>query len=348
MIDIPERPDEFFVKENFPQHFDLVMSTVVIMKQTGILKDKSCAIRRLLYLIQYRGITDQEELLDACREIKACGTAVTEKKMLLSYGEIEGRRRWESYCNAQSVTNTFEYKKEKYGMTKEEFDVFNASRAVTKENLIRRHGEEKGMEMWNNYCERQAYAGCKKEYFIEKYGEEIGQKRYEELSILKGNSPKSWFARHGDQWQEKLESHYHKRFLKLGEKYSSSHRFFDKLEASMPKELISFCIREYVIADLERNKCFSYDWYNSKIKLCIEYNGIYFHAKPSKFSEEEKISKSGLTAGEIWKRDDVKKNLALAHPDRVKHYHVVWEDEEEKALTELLKIIGDLNNAADQ
>ena len=48
--------------------------------------------------------------------------------------------------------NTFEYKKEKFGWSPEDFKEFNKSRAVTKENLIKKHGEEKGLEIFNNYC----------------------------------------------------------------------------------------------------------------------------------------------------------------------------------------------------
>lgn len=70
--------------------------------------------------------------------------AVTLENLVRKYGEEEGNKKWDNYCKKQAETNTFEYKKEKYGWTKEQFDKYNASRAVTQENLIKRWGEEEG------------------------------------------------------------------------------------------------------------------------------------------------------------------------------------------------------------
>lgn len=41
--------------------------------------------------------------------------SVTLKNMILKYGEDEGVRRWELYCERQAYTNTLEYFQEKYG-----------------------------------------------------------------------------------------------------------------------------------------------------------------------------------------------------------------------------------------
>ena len=51
------------------------------------------------------------------------------------------------------------------GMTENEWNDFNAGRAVTRENLVKKHGEEVGEKMWKEYCEKQAYSGCKLQYF---------------------------------------------------------------------------------------------------------------------------------------------------------------------------------------
>jgi hypothetical protein len=48
--------------------------------------------------------------------------------MVKRYGESEGLKRWKLYCARQAETNTFEYKNFRYGMTKEEFDLFNTNR----------------------------------------------------------------------------------------------------------------------------------------------------------------------------------------------------------------------------
>jgi hypothetical protein len=114
--------------------------------------------------------------------------ARTIESMIKKYGEIEGRVRWEEYRRKQAETNSFEYKKKKYGWTKEKFDEYNKSRATTKKNMISRYGKEDGTKKWEEYCSRQAYAGTAKEYFVEKYGEVEGTKKYEEVCYNKGNA----------------------------------------------------------------------------------------------------------------------------------------------------------------
>ena len=66
--------------------------------------------------------------------------SVTLQNMIRKYGEAEGNIRWKKYVKFQSDKNKFSYKNEKYGWSREEFDIFNRSRAVTIENLIRRRG----------------------------------------------------------------------------------------------------------------------------------------------------------------------------------------------------------------
>ena len=91
--------------------------------------------------------------------------SITLNKFIEKYGEVEGKKRWDSYREKQRITNTYEYKKEKYGMTKEEFITYNKSRACTLENLIKRHGKKEGQDIWDEYVFRQAYTTTR-EYFI--------------------------------------------------------------------------------------------------------------------------------------------------------------------------------------
>jgi hypothetical protein len=82
----------------------------------------------------------------------------TLENMILRYGEIEGTKKWNSYINKQSITNTYEYKKEKYGWDKITFDQYNKSRAHS--------GSDNG-----NY---------KKGFYkiwIEKYGKDIADEK---------------------------------------------------------------------------------------------------------------------------------------------------------------------------
>ena len=139
-----------------------------------------CNTRDKFYYLYGTEIGEQK-YLESCKD-----KAVTKKVLIKKYGDEEGLKRWNSYCSKQAETNTFEYKNKKYGMSKEEFDEYNKSRAVTYDNLVKRHGKEKGEEIWNNYCERQKVAGITKEYFIESYGKNIGTQKY--IDMLKAKA----------------------------------------------------------------------------------------------------------------------------------------------------------------
>ena len=140
-------------------------------------------INRLKKMFEFDRIRENKNFYQ--RMVIGNNRKVTLEKMIASYGIEEGKRRFEHYRALQAETNTFEYKQKKFGMTREEFDKYNKSRAVTLENLVARHGEKEGRSIWESYKKRQAYAGCKLEYFIEKYGEEDGKRKYEELNIAK-------------------------------------------------------------------------------------------------------------------------------------------------------------------
>ena len=103
------------------------------------------------------------------------------------HGEEEGKKRWDDYKGKQADSNGFEYKQEKHGWTKEQFDAYNASRASTKDNFVKRHGEEDGTAKWEQYVERQRET-TSREYFIATYGEDEGTKKFNAFNIARGLS----------------------------------------------------------------------------------------------------------------------------------------------------------------
>ena len=225
------------------------------------------------------------------------GKAITIENMIKLYGEDEGQVRWKSYCDKQSLTNTFEYKQEKYGWTREQFNEYNASRAVTRDNLIRRHGEDEGNKKFDSYCERQSYAGITREYFVEEYGEELGLQKYVDMLIKKGKSdnPTS----------------------------NTANIFFSSLVDTMK---YSGSIYEYPLYDYEFDKVCVYDYVNHDLKLCIEFNGVYWHMKPSMYSPIDINPTSKKSAKDIWEYDALKKKAFMKkYPDY--RYITVWEDE---------------------
>lgn len=64
-------------------------------------------------------------------------------------------------------------------MTREEYEAYNKSRACTKENFLRRHGEVEGIKRWHDYCYREFYTNSLN-YYMQKYGED-GKTKWEAM-----------------------------------------------------------------------------------------------------------------------------------------------------------------------
>ena len=189
--------------------------------------------------------------------------AITKDNMIKKYGEELGLEKWNSYCQKQSITNTFEYKREKYGMTKEEFKEYNKSRACTKELFIKRHGYEEGLKRWSEYCERQRYTNSK-EYFIKEYGEEKGLEKY--INFAKSRA----------------------------EQYSTSFSSVSKISLELFNNIIKYFINneiyfnknEYEII-LNTGDVYHLDYYDKTLNVIIEFYGDFWHYNPLIYNEND-------------------------------------------------------------
>lgn len=317
----------------------------------------------------YNTIQDTNNLIERYIKCNALGFAVTEEKLKLKYGDIEGSIRWESrksnfgvtkekmiikhgleegtkkwdsYCNKQAETNTLAYKSKKHGMTQEDFNEYNASRAVTKENLIKRYGIDEGIKKWNAYVERQSYAGCKLEYFIEKYGEIEGKKQYDVLNKKKVQSYENYIRKYGDiEGKEKWES-YLKNSRNL---YSvSSQNMFDLLYDNLKLKYFTIL---YARLNYEKylynlTKSYKYDFCVEDKKIIIEFNGDFYHANPNMYIHDDilNLRYKKIKAQDIWDYDKTKIKFA---EDAGYKVVVVWESDfkqnKEKIINDLLEII---------
>jgi very-short-patch-repair endonuclease len=240
---------------------------------------------------------------------------VTLESLTKKYGEKEGKIKFESYRIKQSVSNSYEYKKEKYGWSQDDFDKYNASRAVTVENLVAKHGETKGLQIWEDYCEKQRITKSK-DYVVAKYGIEY----WNDLCQKKksANSP-AFIAQYNNITIEQAVEKLMARRSALP---------FSKLELEFVDEL------EKILGPLEHtNKrkpwgrwdtqehC--YYVYDIKHQTCIiEFNGDYWHANPKIYNEDDEIR--GTKARDIWQKD--KRKISLAH-EAGYHTMVVWESD---------------------
>ena len=127
-------------------------------------------------------ITDEE--LEKERLKFASGTL---ESKIMRYGIEEGTKRWNAYRKRQAYTCSKEYMMKEKGMTEDEWHAFNANRASTQDNFIKRYGEKEGKRRWNSYCAYESYAGSSLMWFIDKYGVEKGKQKYNEICAKKVN-----------------------------------------------------------------------------------------------------------------------------------------------------------------
>lgn len=216
--------------------------------------------------------------------------AITKEKLIKLWGEDIGKIKWDEYRNKQANSNTFEYKKEKYGWTKEQFDEYNKSRSVTITNSIKRHGEEKGIEVWNNYIDRQRYT-CSIEYFISKWGESAGALRF-------------------NRW--------------MGNWVLSDGRIVSKEETELWNILDKQIFGSERSKTLIEGRRFTFDYINFNEKKIIEFNGTYWHMDPRKYKATDINSKTGVAAKDCWEYDKYKIELSSLLGFKT---YVVWEDD---------------------
>lgn len=266
---------------------------------------------------EYKKIYPDAKLVD---DSLSKNTAVTECNLIKKYGATEGKQRWQEYKQKQAYSNSYEYKKEKYGWTSEDFDNFNKSRAVTIKNLIQKHGEIEGTIRWQNYCERQAYTNTI-DYFVEKYGRDQGIKKYKEVCKEKSQSIENICKRYECNidtaviiLQDRINQN---NFI------SNSERLFvDELEKNISQSLdYSYKTKQYCVYG--NNKANFYDIVHNK--KAIEYNGDYWHCNPKTFNENYYHNNVNKLAKDIWKEDQ--KKIDLLKKERDIDCLVVWESD---------------------
>ena len=261
--------------------------------------------QRLLPLI-FKGVSKDDIEKNSSRYDSA-----SLESFIKHHGEEAGRQKYEDYVAFQSAKNTFEYKRDHKGWTKEQFDEYNKSRAVTLENLQKRYGREDGRKRFNAYCKLQAYAGCALEYFQELYGEEEGKRKYLELNKQKGKTIENFINKYGETegrekwkvWHEYVKKHLEfmrKRIVKLP--YSNvSQKLFNEIMVRLDETKIQACHfathnNETRIQLPNGQIVFSDFTLDKKI---IEFNGDYWHRNPELYIDDL-ITED---AESIWERD---------------------------------------------
>lgn len=281
---------------------------------------------RIPNFLQYR----KDEPLDViCADLlksRALGKGITEEKLCLQYGSVIGADRYSAYVLKQSETNTFEYKNKKYGMTREEFDKYNASRACTKDNFIMRHGAELGSKKWDEYRNLQKYVGSSEQYFKDKYGETQGTEKWVALNAAKALTLDNFVKKYGDEEGEA-------RYFAAMENTYAYHHNKSKIATSFVLDLCEELgvddyyggdKAEFSIYDHETKRIYFYDFKVRGSKRVVEFHGDYWHANPSKYDKDAEIKyPTGIkTSAEVWDHDAMKLNAAKRAGYEV---DIVWQ-----------------------
>jgi hypothetical protein len=252
--------------------------------------------------------------------------SITLNKLIKKYGEVEGVKRFENYKNKQSYSNSYQYKKEKYGWSIDEYNNYNKSRAITLEKCIERHGEHDGRKLFEDYCNKQKYYGSTLEYFIERYGEVEGNIKWINICKSKALTINNFIERYGE-----VEGT--NKFLEVISKgYSkSSQRFFweiyNKLDERIKNNVyFAELNKEFGIYSIQESKAFLYDFVIKNYGVCIEYNGEHVHPRKDLLSIDEwkkwRCTWSNTTADVKYAYDIKKYNVIREYGYDV---CVVWE-----------------------
>ena len=278
------------------------------------------------------------------RRIKTMGRKHSKVKNVLMYGKINGIDKWNRFCELNAYTNTFEYKAKRHGMTLEEFTAYNKSRSVTKENLIKRHGEEVGLLKWDSYVNKQKTAGISLEYFQDKLGDTQGLKKFMEVNSKKGHTLNNYIRLYGDKEIaiKKLEEFH--AMVNDNQKFQSNTTkvFFDELDSKLSahireKTYYSPKTKEFCKYNPSINGVYMYDYVISSLKIVIEFNGDYWHANPKKYKPTDILR--GALVEDIWKKDMIKQQFieSLGYD-----YYIVWESDCIKDTSSIMSKLYDI------
>lgn len=284
------------------------------------------------YFKYFKNITPDEKCYELEKEFwskKAC----TLKNMKARYGEELGQKRFDEYREKQAYSNTLEYMINKYGEEKgtAKYYTANEKRAVTLPNLIAKHGEIDGNEIYSNYIQQQAYTNSE-EYFKEKLGDEEGVKKYKLINLMKGHSYESYLIRYdGDIEKATID---YTEYCAKRDNYKGSN-----IAGQLWLYLIPYCIMEgwkkifcgvynqewyFTIKDFGFVKV---DYFVKDTGKIIEFYGDYWHANPCKYNSTDIVNyphNKKYIAQDIWDKDQLRLEYIKKIP-YVKDILIVWE-----------------------
>jgi very-short-patch-repair endonuclease len=147
------------------------------------------------------------------------------------------------------------------------------------------------------------------EWFIKKYGEKEGEKLYKERS--KNISQKSFFREYNKEQNKKNYS-------------KTSQKFFWELYKNTSFEKVYFAELNHEYSCGHKG---NYDFVIIDNKKVIEFNGDMWHANPKIYSKNDIVPILGITAKQIWEKDEERAKFLKENGWQLK---IIWESEFKK------------------
>lgn len=169
------------------------------------------------------------------------------------------------------------------------------------------------------------------EYFIEKYGLELGLEKYAKLNILKSHSLESYLIKFNGDYVKAFEK-FNEFLTKFKAPISNiATELFDRLFMALKDSFdrIYYCnnMQEWYIYDQTRKKCYFIDFFIKNNGKIIEFYGDYWHANPILYSKDSIVNLPGKRkplAEEIWNEDKLRLECIKKYPYTT-DIKIIWE-----------------------
>lgn len=261
-----------------------------------------------------KGMSENEAIEKISFEQKKRSKRCVEYWINLGYSDEESIKKVSEFQSKNGKINLKKYTQEERqkrspfsklywiekGYTKEEAEhIIKSNSDVTSLNYyIKKYGEKEGSKLYKNMCNQRKHCYTL-DGFIRKYGEKEGNLR----------------------WSKKFKNRYNSK---------KATKFFTELLSLLDDQYEVYTASningEYGVKNPITNKFYFYDFVIPELKLCIEFNGDYWHCNPNKYNPLYEHKQSGLLAKDIWENDKIK--IETIKEQRGYDVIVIWESDD--------------------
>jgi len=243
------------------------------------------------------------------------GRATTLENCILKYGETAGTSFFNEYRYKQAYSNSYEYKRDKYGWSIEQFNEYNKSRGV--------QGESNGN-----------YGSSYYKVWVDKYGKETADAMNARSSLKKTHSYEQYLiSANGDVELATERWHNYLKNFKPG-KSNVSIELFDRLrddilQCTEFKKIFYANNNQEWFVRFNNKEIYFIDFFLKDTGKVIEFYGDYWHANPNQYDVSQTISYPGgvnRQVSEIWNSDAERIKNIMSVP-YIRDVMIIWESD---------------------